>query len=78
VAVSIPVNIAEGYGRRGRKEYLQFLSIASGSKAELETHILIIERLKLIPSEVSKQLQSQLSSVGRLLSALKNSLDPKP
>jgi len=77
-AVSIPANIAEGYGRRSRKEYIHFLSIASGSIMELETHILIIERLKLIQSEVSEQLQNQLSSVRRLLSGLKKSLIPKP
>ena len=77
-AVSIPANIAEGYGRRGRNEYLQFLSIANGSLMELETHILIIERLKLITSEVSECLQNQLKSVRRLLYALRNSLNPEP
>jgi four helix bundle protein len=73
-AVSIPANIAEGNGRKSRKEYLQFLSIANGSIMELETHILILERLKLITSEVSEQMQNQLNSVGRLLSALRKSL----
>jgi four helix bundle protein len=77
-AVSIPANIAEGNGRRSRKEYLQFLSIANGSIMELETHILILERLKLITSEISEQLQKQLNSVGRLLSALRKSLVPEP
>jgi len=77
-AVSIPANIAEGYGRRGRNEYLQFLSIANGSLMELETHILIIERLKLITSEVSEQLQNQLKSVRRLLYALRKALNPEP
>ena len=77
-AVSIPANIAEGNGRRSRKEYLQFLSIANGSIMELETHILIIERLKFITSEVSEQLQNKINTVGRLLSALRKSLVPDP
>jgi four helix bundle protein len=77
-AVSIPANIAEGNGRKNRNEYLHFLSIANGSITELETHILIIERLKFITSEVSEQLQNQLNTVGRLLSALRKSLVPSP
>ncbi|MDR2717303.1 MAG: four helix bundle protein [Treponema sp.] len=73
-AVSIPTNIAEGNGRRSRKEYLRFLSIANGSIKELETHLLIVERLNFLPKEISEQMQTQLQSVGRLLTALRKSL----
>lgn len=45
-AVSIPSQIAEGYLRRHKKEYIQFLSIALGSAAELETQLLICKSLK--------------------------------
>jgi four helix bundle protein len=44
-AVSIPSNIAEGYRRKSRKDYLQFLHIADGSAAELETQVLIAKDL---------------------------------
>ena len=73
-AVSIPANIAEGNGRKNRKEYLHFLSIANGSMTELETHLLIAERLKFLTKETAEQLQTQLQSVGRLLTALRKSL----
>lgn len=44
-AVSIPSNIAEGFKRGSKKEFAQFLRIASGSSAELETQLMIIERV---------------------------------
>ncbi|MCL2834041.1 MAG: four helix bundle protein [Treponema sp.] len=75
-AVSVPANIAEGNGRMSRKEYLRFLSIANGSLKELETHILIAERVKLLKNEAMEQLLTQLQMVGRLLTALKKSLRP--
>ena len=83
-AVSIPANIAEGYGRANRKEYLHFLSIASGSLAELETHLLLATRIKFINGQDMDVFQHQLNSVGRLLNALRKSLaipqtpNPKP
>ena len=47
-AVSIPANIAEGYGRVHRGDYLQHLSISRGSLAELETHIALAARLGFV------------------------------
>ena len=44
-SVSIPSNIAEGYKRKNRGEYLQFLGIADASAAELETQLIIIQKL---------------------------------
>lgn len=47
-SVSIPSNIAEGAGRNSKKEFVRFLSMANKSTAELETQILLLERLNLI------------------------------
>lgn len=73
-AVSIPANIAEGH-RRPRRAYINHLSIALGSQAELETHLEIVRRLKrLKPADLSTA-DGLLGSVGRLLHGLRNSLE---
>lgn len=46
-SIFIPANISEGYGRNSRGDYIRFLNIAKGSVNELETHLLLSERLKL-------------------------------
>jgi len=71
-AVSIPANIAEGAGRSSLKELIQFLGIASGSKAELDTHLEIARRLGFIQKESA--VFRQLERVGQLLTALRKSL----
>ena len=69
-AVSIPSNIAEGQARNGTKEFINFLSIAKGSNAELQTLCLICERLSYI-SESELQPTIFLSNeVGKMLNAL--------
>lgn len=81
-SVSIPSNIAEGYKRQSRKEYLQFLSIANGSTGELETQLLLsrdlgflsigdFQRALKLSEEVSKGL-------GNLMKALKSARSPYP
>ncbi|MDX2247548.1 MAG: four helix bundle protein [Bacteroidia bacterium] len=75
---SIPANIAEGYGRNNRKEYLHFLGIANGSLTELETHILIAQRIQILTQEETETLITQIQTVGRILTALRKSLTPNP
>ena len=76
-AVSIPSNIAEGYGRRSSKEYAHFYSIAYGSALELETQIIIakdlqftkqgkFDKVSLLLEEVLKMLNKMTSSMREL------------
>jgi four helix bundle protein len=76
-ALSVPSNIAEGYGRSGRGEYLYFLSIASGSLTEVGTHTLIAQRAKLGPEEHIQRVLSLADETGRILHGLRKSLSPK-
>lgn len=66
-AVSIPSNIAEGAARNSRKEYIQFLYVALGSVAELETQLLLARRLKFI---VDTNVLGQVERVRQLLLGL--------
>jgi len=69
-ATSIPANIAEGYGRGSRKEYLQFLSIAQGSLKELETHFIVSEKLTYLTAAQILLLLNQTDELGRMLGGL--------
>ncbi len=76
-AVSVPSNIAEGYGRKTRKEYIQALYIAYGSLCEVETQIMLAGDLDYIESEALKELISDLRDSERMLKALIRSLENK-
>jgi four helix bundle protein len=76
-AVSIPANIAEGYGRDQTGGYIQFLRIALGSLRELETHLVITERVKLAPPETLSMPKEKCDRVGRMLRALIRSLEAR-
>ncbi|MBP9771782.1 MAG: four helix bundle protein [Candidatus Pacebacteria bacterium] len=75
-AVSIPANIAEGYARKHRAEYIQFLRISFGSGAELETHLTIIKEVGMIESVGTRDAENVLNEVMRLLNKLIASLQP--
>ncbi|MCG3110722.1 MAG: four helix bundle protein [Candidatus Manganitrophus sp. SB1] len=72
--VSIPCNIAEGYRRRGRKEYIQFLHVALGSCGELETLLSLSKDLKMIDPENFDALYSLQEEISKMLSSLIDSL----
>lgn len=69
-AVSIPSNIAEGQARKATKEFLNFISIAQGSRAELETQLIIANRLRYIDDNKTEQLLSGLAEIAKMLHAL--------
>lgn len=73
-AVSIPANIAEGRERQHKKEFIQHISIAYASLAELETHIQIAERLHYLETSSAKEILQNTSEVGRMLNGLRNAL----
>jgi len=77
-AVSIPSNIAEGYNRKHQQEYIQFIRIAFGSGAELETQIIIVKRLELVLSNRLKKVESLLVEVMKMLNKLNSSLVANP
>ena len=74
-AVSVPANIAEGRGRGSRADYRRFLHQARGSLFEVETHIIIAERLNYIGATVAAELGEQIASVVRPLNGLIGALD---
>ena len=76
-AVSIPANIAEGYGRTHRGDYLRHLSVARGSLAELETHLVIAGRLGLVQREDTLETWGLAQEVGKMLNKLIESLKEK-
>ena len=69
-AVSVPANIAEGVGRAGNKDRIQFLVIARGSLNELETYAVIVRELGYL--QQTEELDSAIDSVAALLSGLIN------
>jgi four helix bundle protein len=76
-AASVPANIAEGAARSGTGEFLQFLSVASGSLAEVETFLILAGRLNLIKPTELEPLQAQADEISRMLGGLKRALRSK-
>ena len=65
-AVSIPSNIAEGAGRNSDKEFRHFLAVSHGSSYELETQVIVSERLKLLTKGVSDDLCEKINEVQKM------------
>ena len=77
-AGAVPANVAEGYGRLHRGDYVHHLSIARGALKELETHLVVAHRLRHLDAAEAAALDRQCAAVGRLLSQLIRSLCDLP
>ncbi|MBX9592011.1 MAG: four helix bundle protein [Hyphomonadaceae bacterium] len=73
-ATSIPANIAEGHGRENTGSFVQFLRVAQGSLKELETHLLLVQRVGVARTEIVEPVLVECDEIGRMLRALIRSL----
>ncbi len=76
-AVSIPANIAEGHGREVPGSFVQFLRISQGSLKELETLIMLVQRMQMAESNSADRLLEQCDELGRMLRAMIRSVQEK-
>lgn len=76
-AISIPSNIAEGQGRNSTKEFIQFLAISKGSKAELETQLLLCVKVDYLNNKDIETEISLIQEVGKMLNGLQKFLISK-
>jgi four helix bundle protein len=73
-AVSVPSNIAEGQARRSTSEFIQFISQAEGSVAELDTQLILSEELGYCPVGEAAPAMELISELKKMLNALRRTL----
>jgi four helix bundle protein len=76
-ASSIPANIAEGHGRENTQSFIQYLRIAQGSLKELETHLLLAQRVELLNAMQLQAPMDQCNVLGKRLRSLIRSLQQR-
>ncbi len=76
-AVSVSANVAEGAGRRSTGEFIQFVGIARGSLAEVETLLIIARRLGYVEEPVCRELLEGIYELGRMTTGLIQSLEQR-
>lgn len=75
--ISVPSNIAEGWGRQSSKNYLQFLRVSRGSLMEVETMIQISLNLRFLNEKDFQRVMLRIEEVGKILQGLIKSIDQK-
>ena len=73
-AVSIASNIAEGEGRKSKNEFSHFLGIALGSKSELETQLILSERVNLLKTTDTEPIKKSLDDIVKMLTSLRRKI----
>ena len=73
-AVSIPSNVAEGAARQTRKEFINYLHIAQGSLSELDTQLVIANRLEYISGGIYKDIENKIETISKMITGLIKSL----
>ncbi len=76
-AASIPANIAEGHGRENTQSFIQYLRISQGSLKELETHLMLAERVGVVGKNGTEELIQRSDALGKMLRLLIRSLQRK-
>jgi len=75
-AISISSNIAEGYGRNSTQSYIHFVSISRGSLFELETQLIVAQKLKFIKNEnLFSDLMNQITEESKMINSFINKLE---
>ncbi len=75
--VSIPSNIAEGCAKTSSKSFVNSLELSLGESFELETQLIISERVGILDPEIAKEMETDLSEVQRMIMGLKTSIEAK-
>ena len=76
-AVSIAANIAEGHGRENTQSFIQYLRIAQGSLKELETHLMLAERVNIAANSNTDVILVQCENLGKMVRSLIRALQTK-
>ncbi len=76
-AISVPTNVAEGWGRGTTKNYIQFLEISRGSLYELNTLIIISTNQEYLSSVKCAEIENIINEIGRILNAIISKLENK-